>query len=67
MQFAMGIALRLYNSAIAFTLHAVFPFIGIKSTLDLEATAGYRRVRNGWIETMKRVRFAIISDPEYRE
>ena len=30
MLFAMGIALRLLSSVIAFALHAVFPFIDIK-------------------------------------
>jgi len=53
MLFAMGIALRLFNSVIAFALHAIFPFIGIKRTLDLEQTASFIQERNEWIENMK--------------
>ena len=39
MFFAIGIAIRLANSVIAFILHGIFPFIDIKRELDLEATA----------------------------
>jgi len=51
--FATGIALRLLNSVIAFTLHAIFPCIGIKRSLDLESTTAFLRGRNAWIESMK--------------
>lgn len=51
--FAMGIAIRLLNSVIAFALHAVFPFIDIKQKLDLEATALFIAEKNAWIESMK--------------
>ena len=53
MLFAMGIAIRLFNSVIAFTLHAIFPFIDIKKSQDLEATMGYLQERNQWIESKK--------------
>jgi hypothetical protein len=48
--FALGIALRLLRSVVAFAVHAVFPFIGIERRLDLEATADFLRQRNAWIE-----------------
>jgi len=54
--FAVGIALRLANSVIAFTLHGIFPFIDIKKELDLEATAGFINAKNNWIENKKQVR-----------
>jgi hypothetical protein len=50
--FAMGIAVRLFQSVTAFSLHAIFPFIGIKKRLDLEATVKFLMERNAWIETM---------------
>lgn len=53
MVFALGIAMRLLNSVIAFALHAVFPFIDIKKSLDLEATARFIEEQNKWIEGMK--------------
>jgi hypothetical protein len=53
MVFAMGIALRLLNSVVAFALHAVFPFIDIKKSLDLEETARFIEEQNQWIESMK--------------
>ena len=55
--FAMGIALRLFNSVVAFSLHAIFPFIDIKKDLDLEATARYINEQNRWIEDMKRNKY----------
>jgi hypothetical protein len=48
--FAMGIAWRLFTSAVAFTLHAVLPCISIEPRLDLEATAAYLDERNHFIE-----------------
>jgi hypothetical protein len=51
--FAMGISIRLFKSVIAFALHALFPFININRTLDLEETAIFIRERNGWIEKAK--------------
>lgn len=54
MGFAIGIATRLANSVIAFTLHAIFPFIDIKKELDLEETARFIELQNDWIEGKKR-------------
>lgn len=51
--FAMGIALRLFRSVIAFALHALFPFIDIRNNLDLEATTSYLDERNQWIAKQK--------------
>ena len=51
--FATGIAWRLLNSVIAFAAHAIFPFIDIDKTLDLEATVDYLQERNHWIEKAK--------------
>jgi len=51
--FAMGIALRLLRSVVAFALHAAFPFIGIDRSLDLEATTQYLQEQNEWIEGKK--------------
>jgi hypothetical protein len=51
--FAMGIAVRLLSSVIAFILHAVFPFIEIGRELDLEATKAFLDERNEWIEGAK--------------
>jgi hypothetical protein len=51
--FAMGIALRLSGSVFAFAAHAIFPFIDIDATLDLEATADFLQKRNHWIERAK--------------
>ena len=51
--FAMGIAVRLFSSVIAFVLHAVFPFIDIARELDLEATMAFLDERNRWIEGAK--------------
>jgi hypothetical protein len=48
--FAAGIAWRLSSSVIAFAVHAIFPFIDIDKTLDLEATVNYLHERNDWIE-----------------
>ena len=60
--FAMGIAWRLFIRAVAFALHAIFPFIGIKPALDLEATAGFIQEHNEWIEKMKRNMPSISGD-----
>ena len=51
--FAIGIAARLANTVIAFTLHAIFPFIDIKRELDLEETARFIEMQNEWIEGRK--------------
>ena len=51
--FAMGIAWRLSSSVIAFAMHAIFPFIDIDVTLDLEATTDFLQERNHWIENAK--------------
>lgn len=51
--FAMSIALRLILSVVAFATHAVFPFIGIDRSLDLEATMRYLQEQNDWIEGSK--------------
>ena len=51
--FAIGIAIRLANCVIAFTLHAIFPFIDIKKELDLEETARFIELQNDWIENKK--------------
>ena len=51
--FAAGIAWHLSNSVFAFAIHALFPFISIDSTFDLEATANYLQERNQWIEKSK--------------
>ena len=51
--FAIGIAIRLANTVIAFALHGIFPFIDIKKELDLEATARFINARNNWIEDKK--------------
>lgn len=47
--FAIAIAIRLLKSVLAFIAHAVFPFIDIKPTLDLEATSKYLLEQNEWI------------------
>lgn len=51
--FAAGIAWRLSSSVFAFAAHAIFPFIDIDKTLDLEATVDYLQERNHWIENEK--------------
>lgn len=51
--FAMGIAVRLFYSVIAFAAHAIFPFIDIRRELDLQATTDFLQERNEWIEGMK--------------
>lgn len=53
LQFATGIACRLFMTVVAFFVHAFFPFIGINRSLDLEQTAGYIQERNAWIENAK--------------
>jgi hypothetical protein len=50
--FATRIAWRLSNTVIAFAVHAIFPFIDINKTLDLEATVEYLQERNNWIENI---------------
>lgn len=53
MQFAMGIGMQLGLSVIAFILHAIFPFIDIPRSLDLEATSRFLQEQNNWIEDQK--------------
>ena len=48
--FAMGIAIRLFASTVAFALHAMLPFISIRPKLDLEATAARLLERNQFVE-----------------
>lgn len=54
MIFALAIAARLLSSVIAFAAHGIFPFIGIRKELDLEATAEFIRQQNEWIEGKKK-------------
>ena len=49
----MSIACHLLSSVIAFAVHAIFPFIDIDVTPDLEATTNYLQERNHWIESAK--------------
>jgi len=49
--FAIGIAWRLLSSVLAFSMHAVLPFISIKPRLDLEATSDFLLERNHFVET----------------
>lgn len=56
MFFAVGIAVRLFNSVIAFALHGIFPFIDIKKELDLEETARFINAKNNWIEDKKQIK-----------
>jgi hypothetical protein len=48
--FALSIAGRLLVSVIAFFTHAIFPFISIEKSHDLEAMIDYLQQRNRWIE-----------------
>jgi hypothetical protein len=54
LRFALGIAIRLLHCVIAFALHAIFPFIGIRRALDLEATTRFLRKQNNWIESREK-------------
>lgn len=49
--FAIGIAWRLLRSVLAFSLHALLPFITIERRFDLEATSAFLLERNHFIET----------------
>ena len=53
MAFALSIAARLMQTVTVFTLHAIFPFMDINRSLDLEATEEFIHMKNGWIEDMK--------------
>lgn len=53
LQFAMGIAIQLGLSVFFFTLHAIFPFIDIPRSLDLEASTHFLQQQNNWIEGQK--------------
>jgi len=48
--FAIGIAWRLLRSVLAFSIHALLPFITIGRQLDLEATSAFLLERNEFIE-----------------
>jgi hypothetical protein len=48
--FAIGIAWRLLRSVLAFSLHALLPFITIARQFDLEATSTFLLERNDFIE-----------------
>jgi hypothetical protein len=48
--FAFGIAWRLLRSVLAFSLHALLPFITIDRQFDLEATSAFLLERNDFIE-----------------
>jgi hypothetical protein len=50
--FAAGIALRLLRTALAFAVHAIFPFLSIEPRLDLEATSSYLLARNQHVEQL---------------
>lgn len=56
MFFAVGIAIHLFNSVIAFAVHGLFPFIDIKKELDLDATASFINAKNNWIEEKKQIK-----------
>jgi len=49
--FAIGIAWRLFRSVLAFSLHALLPFITIDRQFDLEATSAFLLERNNFIES----------------
>ena len=51
LEFAIQIASRLLSSVVAFTLHAIFPFISIQRRFDLEATSAFLLERNRFIES----------------
>ncbi|MEJ2181521.1 MAG: DUF6356 family protein [Gammaproteobacteria bacterium] len=51
--FAMRVAVRLFNGVAVFASHAIFPFIPIGRSLDLEATIIFLQEQNDWIETKK--------------
>lgn len=53
MVFALSIVVRLLQTVGVFTLHAIFPFIDINRSLDLEVTEKFIHMKNDWIENMK--------------
>lgn len=55
--FAIGVAWRLMNSVIAFTLHAFLPFIHIDRKLDFESMMVFINERNEWLENIKKNRW----------
>jgi hypothetical protein len=59
--FAIGIAWRLLRSVVAFSLHALLPFITIDRQLDLEATSAFLLERNSFIENAA----ANAGDPKF--
>ncbi len=50
LDFAIGIAWRLLCSALAFTIHALLPFVSIDKKFDLECTSAFLLERNHFIE-----------------
>ena len=60
--FALGIAGRLMISVIAFAFHAIFPFIDIPRSRDLEAMCRYLDEQNNWIENQKPQRNTFIEN-----
>ena len=67
MIFAVGIAIRLFSSVIAFALHGIFPFIDIRKELDLEATARFINAKNKWIEGQKPAkRKNLVNQPAFQ-
>lgn len=65
--FAMGIAMRLFHSMIAFASHAIFPFMDIRRSLDLEATRAYLQERNEWIQSKKPAQKSSLEDSKQWE
>jgi hypothetical protein len=63
--FALGIAIRLLRCVIAFATHAIFPFVGIRRALDLEATCRFLQNQNIWIENKKLEKRSISKGNEY--
>ena len=49
--FAIGVSRRLLTSVLAFTMHALLPFITINRRFDLEATSAFLQERNRFIES----------------
>jgi len=65
--FAIGIAIRLFNTVVAFALHGIFPFIDIRKELDLEATARFINNQNKWIEGQKQVKKTkLVNQPAFQ-
>jgi len=63
--FATRISARLLKSVIAFALHAIFPFVGIRKELDLEATAAFILRENDWIENQEKPAKPALATRDY--